>query len=133
MKARNSLSLSPQSLLATSYISSLQQSKMHHISYGFDFSINTTFFLSILLNYFLLQKVGKCKIGIEEQQCALPSFLTPQIILSQHHSLTPLLAAHQILISQVTFVSCAGTCFTVDIPAPNFPPDGPFLPPSVSH
>lgn len=56
------------------------------------------------------------------------SSLVPQIILSQHHSLTPLLAAHQILISQVTFVSRAGTCLSVDIPPSIFPTDGPSHP-----
>lgn len=77
------------------------------------FFSNTTLFLSsffpILFNYFLHQKVGKCKTGKEEWQIVASLFFPhpSDNLVSASLPLIRLLAAHQILISRVTCVSCS--------------------------
>lgn len=134
-----SLSLSLDSrLYCWQVVSVLYHKTKCHTAYGFTFSLTPPFFLSFFFPFYSttsrFKKLVSAKLEKKNDRvCSASSFLTPQIIMSQHHSLTPLLAAHQILISQVTFVSRAGVCLSVDIPLPNFPPDGPLSPPSVSH
>lgn len=87
------------------------------------FFSNTIFFLSFscFIQLRSPRKVGKCKVGKEEWQIVAFLFF-PQPsdnLVTASLSLTPLLVVNQILICQVTSVSRARACLSVDIPVPS--------------
>lgn len=107
-----------------------------HIAFSISSFSNAAFFcllFPILFNSFLLSKVGKCNVGKEEGQIEVSLFFPfpSDNLVTASLYLTPLLAAHQILISRVTFVSRAWACLSVDIPVPSskFPYRWPLLAP----
>lgn len=89
---------------------------------GFLFSVTPSFFFlfPVLFNYVLLEKLVSAKL--EKKSGRLWPFFFPQPLVNlvtASLSLTPLLVVNQILISQVTSVSRARACLSVDIPVPS--------------
>lgn len=87
------------------------------------FFSNTIFFFflfPVLFNYVLFEKLVSAKL--EKKSGRLWPFFFPQPLdnlVTASLSLTPLLVVNQILISQVTSVSRARACLSVDIPVPS--------------
>lgn len=101
------------------------------------FFSNTTFFFLPFFPFYsttcCFKKLVSAKLEKKRGRLWPPSsFLSPpDNLVTASLSLTPLLAAHQILISRVTFVSRARACLSVDIlvPSSKFPSRRPPLAP----